>query len=99
MVNNSIGYTKPNIIATQFNKIKLFNSISPGQMAENQKRDTQLSLMYEYVAGGHKPRLKEIQHIRSKPIQCLLLQFDHLSLVQGFLHCTVLSLTMMKFNS
>ena len=69
--------------ATQFNEIKLFDSISPGQMAESQKRDTQLSLVYEYVAGGCKPRLQEIHHIRSKPIRCLLLQFDHLSLVQG----------------
>ena len=86
MANNYIGYAKPNIIATQFNEIKLFNSISPGQMDENQKRDTQLSLMYEYVAGGHKPRLTEIHHIGSKPIQHLLLQFDHLSWVQGVLH-------------
>ena len=86
MANNSIGYAKPNIITTQFNKIKLFDSISPGQMAENQKRDTQLSLVCEYVAGGCKPRLTEIHHIRSKPIWHLLLQFDHLSLVQGVLH-------------
>ena len=87
IANNSIGYAKPNIITTQFNEIKLFDSISPSQMAESQKRDTQLSLVYEYVASGHKPRLTEIHHIRSKPIQHLLLQFDHLSLVQGVLHC------------
>ena len=42
--------------------------------------------MYEYVASGHKPRLTEIHCIRSKPIWCLLLQFDHLYLVQGVLH-------------
>ena len=70
----------------KFNKIKPFDSISPGQMAESQKRDTQLSLVYEYVASGHKPRLTEIHCNRSKPIQHLLLQFDHLSLVQGVLH-------------
>ena len=87
MANNSIGYAKPNFIETQFNEIKLFNSISPSQMAESQKRDTQLSLVYEYVASGHKPRLTEIHCIRSKPIWHLLLQFDCLSLVQGFLHC------------
>ena len=83
MANDSIGYAKPILIETQFNEIKLFNSISPSQMAESQKRDTQLSLVYEYVASGHKPRLTEIHHIRSKPIRHLLLQFDHLSLVQG----------------
>ena len=86
LANNSIGYIKFNLITMQFNKIKLFDSISPRQMAESQKRDTQLSLVYEYIASGCKPRLTEIHHIRSKPIQCLLLQFDHLSLVQGVLH-------------
>ena len=98
IANNSIGCTKPNIIATQFNEIKFFDSISPGQMAESQKRDTELSLLYKYVASGPKPRLTEIHHIRSKPIQHLLLQFDHLSLVQGFC-IAILSLMMMKFNS
>ena len=83
MANDSIGYAKPNFIKTQFNKIKLFDSISPSQMAESQKRDTQLYLVYEYVASGHKPRLTEIHRIRSKPIWCLLLQFDCLFLIQG----------------
>ena len=86
LANNSIGYIKSNLITMQFNEIKLFDSISPSQMAESQKRDTQLSLVYEYVASGHKPRLREIHCIRSKPIQCSLLQFDHLFLVQGVLH-------------
>ena len=86
LANNSIGYIKSNLITMQFNEIKLFDSISPSQMAESQKRDTQLSLVYEYVASGHKPRLTEIHHIRSKPIWHLLLQFDHLFLVQGVLH-------------
>ena len=86
MANDSIGYAKPNFIETQFNEIKLFDSISPSQMADSQKRDTQFSLVYEYVASGHKPRLTEIHCIRSKPIWHLLLQFDCLSLVQGVLH-------------
>ena len=86
LANNSIGYIKSNLITMQFNEIKLFDSISPSQMAESQKRDTQLSLVYEYVASGHKPRLTEIHCIRSKPIQHLLLQFDRLFLIQGVLH-------------
>ena len=58
-------------------------------MAEYQKRCTQLSVVYEYVANNHKPKLSEIHRIRSKPIRHLLLQFDHLSLIQGVLHhCT-----------
>ena len=58
-------------------------------MAEYQKRCTQLSVVYEYVANNHKPKLSEIYHIRSKPIRHLLLQFDHLTLIWGVLHhCT-----------
>ena len=86
LANDSIGLVEPSLIEVQLNEVKLFDSISPSQMAESQKRDTQLSLVYEYVASGHKPRLMEIHHIRSKPIQHLLLQFDWLSLIQGVLH-------------
>ena len=97
MANDSIGYTKPNFIETHFNEIKLFDSISPSQITESQKNDTQLSLVYEYVASGRKPRLTEIHRIRSKPIQDLLLQFDHLW-YRGFC-IIILSLMTMKFNS
>ena len=86
LANDSTGLAEPSLIEVQLNVVKLFNSISPSQMAENQKRDTLLSLVYEHVASGHKPRLTEIHHIRSKPIWHLLLQFDHLSLIQGVLH-------------
>ena len=55
-------------------------------MGEYQKRDTQLSLVYEYVAGNHKPKLSKIQCVRSKPIRQLLLQYDCLSLIWGVLH-------------
>ena len=64
--NDSTGLTKPSLIEVQLNEVKLFDSISPSQMAESQKRDTQLSLVYEHVASGHKPSLTEIHHIRSK---------------------------------
>ena len=86
LANDSTGLVKASLIEVQLNEVKLFDLISPGQMAESQKRDTQLHLVYEHVASGHKPRLTEIHHIRSKPIQHLLLQFDHLSVVQGVLH-------------
>ena len=55
-------------------------------MAEYQKRDTHLFLVYEYVASNHKPKLSEIHRVRSKPIRQLLLQYDWLSLIQGVLH-------------
>ena len=78
---NSIGIKSPNVIGIQLNEVKLFHSITPSKMAEYQKRCNQLSVIYEYVANNHKPKLSEIHHIRSKPIRHLLLQFDHLSLI------------------
>ena len=54
VANVSLGYSQVNPIAIQFNEVKLFDSISPSQMAEYQKRDTQLSLVYEYVASNRK---------------------------------------------
>ena len=65
----------------QLNEVKLFKSISPSQMAEHQKRDTQLSLVYEHVVNNRKPKVSEIHCIRLKPIRRLLLQFNHLSLI------------------
>ena len=56
-------------------------------MAELQKKCNQLSVVYEYIANNNKPKLSVIYCIRSKPIRCLLLQFDHLSLIHGVLHC------------
>ena len=79
--NQSIGIKSSNII-----DVPLFHLITPSQMAEYQKRCTQLSVVYEHVANNSKPKLSEIHHIRSKPIRQLLLQFDHLTLIWGVLH-------------
>ena len=67
--NSSIGIKPSNIIDVQLNEVKLFHSITPSKMAEYQKRCTQLSVVYEYVANNHKPKLSETHHIRSKPIR------------------------------
>ena len=89
VANQSSGLSQINVIDVQLNEVKLFESISPSQVAEHQKRDTQLSLVYEHVANNSQPKLTEIHHVRSKPIQRLLLQFNCLSLIQGVLHhCT-----------
>ena len=53
--NSSIGFNPVNIIDIQLNEVKTFNSISPSQMAEFQKEDTQLSLIYECVVNNSKP--------------------------------------------
>ena len=55
-------------------------------MAEWQKSCEQLSVIYECVANGKKPKLSEIYRIRSKSIRHLLLQFDRLVLIWGVLH-------------
>ena len=74
--NSSIGIKSSNVVDVQLNEVKLFHSISPSKMAELQKRCTQLSVVYEYVANNNKPKLSVIYRIRSKPIRHLLLQFD-----------------------
>ena len=61
----------------------------PEQMAEYQKKDLQLSLVYDKVSSNSKPKLSEIHRIQLKPIHRLLLQFNRLSLIRGVLHhCT-----------
>ena len=83
--NSSEGFHPVNIVDVQLNGVKTFDTISPSQMVEFQKEDTQLSLIYEHVHNS-KPKLSEIHHIWSKPIWQLLLQFDWLCIIQGVLH-------------
>ena len=84
--NSSVGIKIPNVVDAQLKAVKLFHSIPPSQMAEWQKSCEQLSVVYECVANGKKPRLSEIHHIGSKSIRRLLLQFDRLFLIWGVLH-------------
>ena len=87
--NKLEGLKLTNIIKVQLKEVKIFDSIMPEQMAEFQKKDPQLSLVYDRVLSKNKPRLSEIHHIRSGPIHRLLLQYDRLSLIRGVLHrCT-----------
>ena len=74
--NLSISINSDNVVDVQLNEVKLFYSITPSQMAEYQKKCSQLSVIYEHVTKNLKPKLSEIHHIRSKPIRHLLLQFD-----------------------
>ena len=85
--NLSIGIKPNNIVDVQLNEVKLFYLITPSQMAEYQKKCTQLSVIYEYMSPTIQIlKLSEIHHIRSKPIRQLLLQFDCLTLIWGVLH-------------
>ena len=89
VANKSLGFSTSNLINVQLCKVKLFDTITPKQMAEYQKRDTQLSHVCECVSTNSKPKLSEIHRVRSKPVCRLLLQFNQLSLIWGVLHhCT-----------
>ena len=74
--NKLEGLKSTDIIKVQLKEVKLFNSIMPEQMAEFQKKDPQLSLVYDKVLSKNKPRLSEIHRIWSSPIRRLLLQYD-----------------------
>ena len=76
MANSTLQLPSTNVINAQLQEVKLFDSIMPEQMAEYQKKDLQLSLVYDRVLNKSKPKLSEIHHIKSKPIRRLLLQFN-----------------------
>ena len=76
VANKSLGFSSSNLIDIQLHEVKLFDTITRNQMAEYQKRDTQLSHVYEYVSTNSKPKLSEIHHVRLKLICRLLLQFN-----------------------
>ena len=86
MANKSLGLKSSNVVDIQLRQVKIFNSIMPKEMVELQKKDNQLSTVYECVATNSKPKLSEIYRIQSKPVCRLRLQFDHLSLIRGVLH-------------
>ena len=46
VANQSLGLSNLNIINVQLCEVKLFDTITPKQMAEYQKRDTQLAYVY-----------------------------------------------------
>ena len=79
--NQSLGLKSVNVVDVQLRQVKIFNTIMPKEMAELQKKDNQLSIVYECVTANSKPTLSEIHRIRSKPVHRLLLQFDRLSLI------------------
>ena len=85
MANQSLGFPKSNIIDIQLREVKLFNTIMPKQMAEYQKRDTQLAHVYECVTSNSNPKLTAIHRVKSRPVRRLLLQYDRLSLIWGVL--------------
>ena len=76
VANQSLGFSNLDLINVQLHEVKLFDTIMPKQLAEYQKRDTQLAHIYECVANNSKPKLAAIHRVRSKPVCRLLLQYD-----------------------
>ena len=66
VANQSLGFSNLDLINIQLHEVKLFDTVTPKQMAEYQKRDTQL------VTNNSKPKLSAIYHVRSKPVHRLL---------------------------
>ena len=68
VANQSLGFSNLDLINVQLHEVKLFDTITPKQLAEYQKRDTQLAHVYECVTNNSKPKLSAIHRIRSKPV-------------------------------
>ena len=66
--------------------VRLFNSVTPKEMAEYQHQDNQISPILEYVKKDQKPPKKFVYQIKSKLSRKLALQWDRLILKQGVLH-------------
>ena len=73
--NQSEALKPINIIDMQLREVKIFNSIMPKQMMEYQKKDSQLSQVYECVSSNSKPNCQKYT-ILGQSICRLLLQFD-----------------------
>ena len=76
VANQSLGFPKSNIIDIHLCEVKLFDTITPKQMAKYQKRDNKLAHIYECVASNSKPKLTVIHCVKSRPVCRLLLQYD-----------------------
>ena len=87
VANQPLVFSNSNIIDVQLWEVKLFDTIMPKQMAEYQKRDTQLAHVYECVTTNSKPKLTVIYRVKLRPVYRLLLQYDWLSIIRGVLHC------------
>ena len=71
-----------NLIDVQLNELKLFPLIAISKMGEEQWKDSLLTLLYKLAQKNSKPKLSQINQIRSKLIRKMLLQFDQFSLIK-----------------
>ena len=75
--NKLEGFKSTNIVNSATKRGEnLSTPLCQNKWMEYQKKDPQLSLVYDKVLSKSKPRLSEIHHIRSRPTRRLLLQYD-----------------------
>ena len=74
-------------IQSMLNSVSIINQVTPGDLAEEQKRDPILGLVCSYVTAREKLKSSAIIKIKLKAVQKCLLQFDGLTFKQGVLHC------------
>ena len=66
--------------------VSVLNQVTPKDMAGEQKRDSILCLVCQYVTAREKLKTLAISKIKSKAVQKYLPQFDRLTFKQGVLH-------------
>ena len=55
-------------IQGMLNSVSVLNHVTPGGMAEEQKRDSMLGLVCQYVTAGEKLKTLAISKIKSKAV-------------------------------
>ena len=73
-------------IQGMLNSVSVLNQVTPEVMAEEQKRDSILELVCQYVTTGEKLKTSAFSKFKPKAVRKYLLQFDRLTFKQGVLH-------------
>ena len=74
-------------IKGMLNSVSVLNQVTPEDTRDEQKRDSILSLVCQYVTAREKLKTSAISKIKSKAVRKYLMQFDRLTFKQGVLHC------------
>ena len=79
-------YAVPNL-TVQTSAVSVFDQVPLATVAKAQSKDAVLGLVIPFICKGVKPKGSVISKIRCNAACKFLLQFDHLVLKQGVLHC------------
>ena len=73
-------------IQGMLNSVSVLNQVTPDNMVEEQRRDSTLGLVCQYLTAREKLKTLAISKIKSKAVRKYLMQFDRLTFKQGVLH-------------